>query len=273
MRRDPLDGARIPGTGAFPDSITRVIDDERRQQFMQEGAHFESEYFLTLTYLPPAESEQRAKGWMFEGGRLYSSSRTAQQTLEYFRSRVDAFENVFAQLFRTERLKRITVEDDSGDLILMTVCSVPAPLHQRRRPPFASPEFPCYLNEVLACEDFCGGIEPQIGRKHIRVIAIDGFPKMSSPGILRELDCSADRIPLEHASHSDRPGGGSRSARHASEEMAFTNPRLERSDSENPERRSQYPRAADGGRRGRGDGIAAAGDVQFAQYSREHHLP
>jgi len=28
----------------FPDSITRIIDDERREQFMAEGAHFESEY-------------------------------------------------------------------------------------------------------------------------------------------------------------------------------------------------------------------------------------
>ena len=54
--------------------------------------------------------------------------------------------------------------------------------------PFALPEIPCYLNEVLACEDFHGGIEPQIGRKHLSVIALDGFPKMSSPGILRELD-------------------------------------------------------------------------------------
>src|SRR6476660_7747054 len=33
-----------PEQGAFPDPVTRVIDDERREQFMAEGAHFESEY-------------------------------------------------------------------------------------------------------------------------------------------------------------------------------------------------------------------------------------
>ena len=63
--------SRAPGypeQGAFPDPVTRVIDDERRQQFMQEGAHYESEYFLALTYLPPLEMEERMKGWMFEGG-------------------------------------------------------------------------------------------------------------------------------------------------------------------------------------------------------------
>src|ERR1700751_464825 len=33
--------SRAPGypeQGAFPDSVTRLIDDERRQQFMEEGA-------------------------------------------------------------------------------------------------------------------------------------------------------------------------------------------------------------------------------------------
>src|SRR5882724_2748264 len=41
----------------FPDSVSRIIDDERRQQFMAEGAHFESDYYLTLTYLPPVARE------------------------------------------------------------------------------------------------------------------------------------------------------------------------------------------------------------------------
>ncbi len=56
------------------------------------------------------------------------------------------------------------------------------------RHPFAVPQIPVFLNDVLACEDFCGGVEPRIGQKHIRVLAIDGFPRNSSPGLLRELD-------------------------------------------------------------------------------------
>ncbi len=38
-----------PEGGAFPDAVTRIIDEERRMQFLAEGAHFESEYFLALT--------------------------------------------------------------------------------------------------------------------------------------------------------------------------------------------------------------------------------
>ena len=190
--------SRAPGypeQGAFPEPISSLIDDERRQQFMQEGAHFESEYFLTLTHLPPMEAEERIKGWMFEGQSRHTGLQTAEQTLERFRSHIDSFENVFGQLFQIERLRRIDTIDDVGgahahDSLLRhlrrCVCGLDHPL--------VLPEFPCYLNDLLACEDFCGGIEPRVGRKHISVVAIDGFPKLSSPGILRALDA----LPIEY---------------------------------------------------------------------------
>lgn len=184
-----------PEPGAFPDSVTRVIDEERRQQFMDEGTHFESEYFLTLTYLPPLELEERAKGWLFDGGDARSDRRTAAQHLEQFRVKVDTFENVFGQLFRTERLKRVTMKDDYGyehvhDRLLRYIRRCIGGMDH----PFALPQIACYLNDILACEDFYGGIEPRIGRKKIRVVALDGFPRLSSPGILRELD----QLPIEY---------------------------------------------------------------------------
>jgi type IV secretion system protein VirB4 len=194
--------SRAPGYpehGAFPDPVTRVIDDERRQQFMDEGAHFESDYFLTLTYLPPLEAEERAKGWLFEGRGAYSSQKTAMQHLDNFRLRVDAFENVFGQLFQAERLRLVKLPDDcSGQQLYDTFLRYLRRCISGNDHPFALPEIPCYLNEILACEDFFGGMEPRIGRKHIRVVAIDGFPRMSTPGILRELD----QLPIEYRWHT-----------------------------------------------------------------------
>ena len=83
MRRDSFARSRLSGAGVFPDAVTRVIDDERRQQFMQEGAHYETEYFLTLTYLPPLEAEEnegldvRRHGPQSASGRG-ANSRTLQ---------------------------------------------------------------------------------------------------------------------------------------------------------------------------------------------------
>ena len=189
--------SRAPGypeRGSFPDPVTRVIDDERRQQFMQEGAHFESEYFLTLTYLPPLAAEERVKGWLYEG-RPHSSERAAQAALEHFRTRVDSFENVFSALFHTERLARI--HDDSGatsDALLRYLHRTVTGLDH----PFALPRIPVDLNDVLASQDFSGGVEPRIGSKHIGVLAIDSFPQLSTPGILRDLDA----LPIEYRWHT-----------------------------------------------------------------------
>ena len=189
--------SRAPGypeQGYFPQTVTRVIDDERRQQFMDEGAHYESEYFLSLTYLPPVETEERVKGWMFEG-QTNAGSGAAQQVLERFKSKIELFENVFSALFRVERLKCHQFDDDCG-----FPCMQDGLLRYFRRcvaggdHAFAFPEIPVYLNELLATQDFCAGIEPRIGSKHIRVIALDGFPKASFPGVLSEIDS----LPMEY---------------------------------------------------------------------------
>src|SRR5262249_29815919 len=76
-----------PMPGAFPAPVTALIDEERRQQFSAEGAHYESEYFLSLTYLPPEQSEERVKGWMFDGAKELKSA--AGRALDFFRSRVE----------------------------------------------------------------------------------------------------------------------------------------------------------------------------------------
>jgi type IV secretion system protein VirB4 len=170
----------------FPDSVTRIIDDERREQFMAEGAHFESEYFLTLTYLPPIAREEKIKGWMFEGMR--GKQGEAARVLEQFKSRVAGFEDIFKSLFTVTRLKSV-FERASGksgvhdELLRYVHRCVTWQDHPIRRP-----DFPVYLSDLLATEDFVGGLTPRIGKKHLRVIAIDGFPKASVPGILAALD-------------------------------------------------------------------------------------
>jgi hypothetical protein len=50
-----------------PDAASRLVDDERRALFEEEGAHFESRYFLTLLWLPAADNAVRAEAWLYEG--------------------------------------------------------------------------------------------------------------------------------------------------------------------------------------------------------------
>jgi type IV secretion/conjugal transfer VirB4 family ATPase len=182
-----------PEPGDFPDPVTRIIDDERREQFLAEGTHFESEYFLAVTFLPPVASEERVKGWLFEGIKVRKAS--AQKALDYFKNRIATFEDVFGSLFTVcRRLGEVVHEDKSGfrsthDSLLRYVRRCVTGLDH----PFVLPDIPIYLNQIVAAEDFLGGIEPQIGSKHLRVVAVDGFPKASYPGVLGVLDS----LPIE----------------------------------------------------------------------------
>jgi type IV secretion system protein VirB4 len=179
-----------PDLGAFPDPVTTVIDEERRQQFSAEGAHFESDYFLTLTYLPPQQNEERLKGWMFDGGTQPKSAGT--RALDYFRGRVDAFADVFGSLFQARRLAECRVADPSGytetrDELLRFVHRCITTVDH----PIARPLIPTYLHDLLATQDFVAGMAPRVGPKKLRIVAVDGFPRLSFPGILGALDTLA----------------------------------------------------------------------------------
>ena len=49
----------------FPDPVSFLVDRERRAMFETEGAHFESECFLTFVYLAPPESATRVHGLLY----------------------------------------------------------------------------------------------------------------------------------------------------------------------------------------------------------------
>src|SRR5262245_26201549 len=64
----------------FPDPVSSLVDAERRAQFEEEGAHFESAYYLTFVFLPPAEEAARAESFLYEG--VVSGGVDAHQILK-----------------------------------------------------------------------------------------------------------------------------------------------------------------------------------------------
>jgi type IV secretion system protein VirB4 len=73
-----VEAQRHPATypDSFPDAASALVDAERKADFEEAGAHFESSYFLTFTYLPPAEDAARAESWLYEGRDRPASIRT-----------------------------------------------------------------------------------------------------------------------------------------------------------------------------------------------------
>ena len=160
----------------FPDAASWLVDQERRANFMAEGAHFESRYVLTLTWLPPPDGADAAgrslveqpdseKGRDWRGALIGFVAETdrALDLLSGFMSEVRAFDDA-----ETLTYLHGTVSDRQHDM--------------------AVPETPLYLDAFLADASLVGGLEPMLGDNHIRTLTILGFPNVTRPGILDALN-------------------------------------------------------------------------------------
>lgn len=159
----------------FPDPVSALVDRERQEQFREEGAHFESAYFLTLLWLPPSEDAARAEGWMYEGSSRKGANAT--EWLSHFTDRtsrigqlLDSFLPEFQWL-------------DDGETLTFLHSTV-----STRRQNVRIPETPMYLDAVLVDEPLVGGLEPRLGDEHLRTLTICGFPTATFPGLLDELN-------------------------------------------------------------------------------------
>jgi type IV secretion system protein VirB4 len=159
----------------FPDPVSRLVDAERRAQFEEEGAHFESTYFLTLLWLPPADDATRAEGWLYENRA--ASGTDWHLALDGF---IDRTARVFALL--EGFMPEAAWLDDADTLTYLHSCVST----QRQR--VRVPEVPAYIDAILADEVLTCGLEPKLGSAHLRTLTVMGFPSETWPGLLGDLN-------------------------------------------------------------------------------------
>ncbi len=189
------DARSYPDVGAFPDRTTLLIDRERRTAYEAEGAHFESRYVLTVTYLPPIDAQHAIATFFVDGQGNRQITHAASQVLETFAGALVEIEDNLSAALRLVRLRGQRVVDRFGrahvqdELLAHLMACLTGADHPVNLPPV-----PMYLDAVLGAHDFRGGLRPRIGRSHVRPIAITGFPAESYPGILDFLN----RLPLRY---------------------------------------------------------------------------
>ncbi|WP_024510702.1 conjugal transfer protein TrbE [Bradyrhizobium sp. ARR65] len=212
----------------FPDPVSWLIDEERRAAFEGDadawedpsrphGQHFESVLHLTLMYLPPAERVSRFEALFLErpqesevsDRRLHRkrSEAARQVTQDEGSSDGDAPNGVEGEHTRPERersyrdhLERFIQETDRAIDLLSSVLPEIWPLSDEetltylhscistKRHPVSVPEIPAYLDCFLSDEPLTGGLSPAIGRSHLRALTVLGFPHVTFPGLLDELN-------------------------------------------------------------------------------------
>ena len=160
----------------FPDAASALVDAERKADFEEEGVHFESSYFLSFLYLPPAEDAARAERFLYEG-RERAEGADAREVLRGFVDRT----NRVLQLVEGFMPESAWLDDAETLTYLHATIST-------KRQRVRVPEVPMYLDALLADLPLTGGLEPRLGTAHLRVLTVVGFPTATTPGILDELN-------------------------------------------------------------------------------------
>ena len=174
-----VEAQRVPANryprSRFPDAASALVEMERRFQFEEEGAHFESAYFLTLVWLPPVDAADRAEGWLYENRAAAGADGRAALT-----GFVDRTDRVLALLdgFMPEAA---WLSDQETLTYLHSTVST-------RRHSVRVPETPMHLDAILVDEPLSGGLEPRLGNAHLRTLTVLGFPSRTWPGLLDDLN-------------------------------------------------------------------------------------
>lgn len=164
---------------AFPDAASWLVDEERRADFEAAGAHFESHFHLSLTWMPPADAGDAAGRRFVERPEAHGA-RDWRGALAQFVAETDRVADLLGSLMPEVRAL------DSGEVLTALHAAV-----SDRRHPVAVPETPMYLDGLLADTPLTGGLAPRLGEHHLRTLTVLGFPNVSRPAHFDALNGAA----------------------------------------------------------------------------------
>ncbi|MDA9448301.1 conjugal transfer protein TrbE [Bradyrhizobium sp. CCBAU 21360] len=190
-----VEAVRVPTTDYparqdcyFPDPVTRAIDDERRSRFEQERGHFESRHAIILSWRPPERRRAGLARYIYSDAESRSASY-ADTAIESFRTSVREVEQYLASVLSIRRMETREVDERDGtrmarydELFQFIRFCITGENH-----PIRLPDIPMYL-DWLATAELQHGLSPTVENRFLGVVAIDGFPAESWPGILNSLD-------------------------------------------------------------------------------------
>lgn len=190
-----VEAVRIPSTAYpledechFPDPVTRAIDRERRDHFERERGHYESEHALILTYRPPLRRRAGLVRYIYSDDESRGADY-ADTVLDSFKSSIREIEQYLASVLSIRRMVTRETKDEGGfrrarydELFQFIRFCITGENH-----PVQLPDVPMYL-DWLATAQYQHGLSPMVDGKYLAIVAIDGFPAASWPGILNSLD-------------------------------------------------------------------------------------
>ena len=194
--RRPAPNYSHPSQSNFPDPVSAAIDEERRRTFEGLGNLYEGFFIITVTWFPPMLAERKFVELMFhdDSDKPNNKART-HHLIDFFKKEVKNIESRMSSAVSMERLRGQKIMNEDGSTVThdeflqwLQFC-VTGINHA-----VMLPTNPIYIDNLIGGKELYTGVTPKLGRKFIQVVAIEGFPLESSPGILSRLA----ELPVEY---------------------------------------------------------------------------
>ena len=194
--RRPAPNYTETGLSHFPDPVSAAMDEERRRLFEGLGTMYEGYFIVTMTYFPPLLAQSKFVELMFDDeAKTPGNKARTQGLIDYFKRECTSIESRLSSAVKLQRLRGNKVVNEDGstvthdDLLRWLQFCITGMDH-----PVLLPSNPMYLDAVIGGQELFGGVVPKIGRKFVQVVAIEGFPLESTPGVLTALG----ELPVEY---------------------------------------------------------------------------
>ncbi|MDT7858203.1 hypothetical protein RQM47_16260 [Rubrivirga sp. S365] len=170
VRRSAV-GYAPPERCHFPDPVSAALDGARRDRYTAVGEHYETDAVLAVTYTPPSALAGRLQQRVVKGRGAGTPSDVWDRLVGQFERDLGAVRDRLSASMRVERL------GSAGLLRHLHECLTGLP-HA-----VGVPGHGAYLDYALSDQTFVGGYEPRVGQKHVRVVAVQGYPNATTPGL------------------------------------------------------------------------------------------
>jgi type IV secretion/conjugal transfer VirB4 family ATPase len=144
---------------------------------------------LTVTWFPPVLAQRQFVELMFDDDAVAPDRKARTMSLiEQFKREINSIESRLSHVLKLTRLRGQKVVNEDGsqvthdDFLACLQFCITGQHH-----PVQLPSNPMYLDALIGGQELWGGIVPKVGRQFIQVVAIEGFPLESTPGILTAL--------------------------------------------------------------------------------------
>ncbi|MDA8232798.1 MAG: transporter [Magnetospirillum sp.] len=183
------EAANYPGgdESFFPDEVTAWIDNERRRAFEAEDGHFETIHALIIQFTPDNINQRKFIELFYDddGARKVN---IAARNLEVFKRGLEEFEDAIGHNVRLRRMGGYTALDPAGQehfrdelVSFLHFCLTGENI------PINIPPIPMYLDMLIGGQELFPGDQPLYAGQYTAVVAVEGFPPESYPGILDAL--------------------------------------------------------------------------------------